>query len=75
MPLALFAFGARRIPLSTIGVIQYIGPSLQLLLGITMFGEPFPAVRALGFALIWLALLVYIVDGLLRSRHRRSAAI
>jgi chloramphenicol-sensitive protein RarD len=75
MPLALFAFGARRIPLSTIGVIQYIGPSLQLLLGITMFGEPFPAVRALGFALIWLALLVYIGDGLLRSRRRGGARI
>ena len=68
LPLALFSFGARRIPLSTIGLIQYIGPSLQLLLGITMFGEPFPAVRALGFGMIWLALAVYIVDGALRPR-------
>jgi chloramphenicol-sensitive protein RarD len=64
LPLAFFSFGARRIPLSTIGLIQYIGPSLQLLLGITMFGEPFPMVRALGFGLIWLALAVYLVDGL-----------
>jgi len=62
----------RRIPLSTTGVIQYIGPTLQLLLGIMMFGEPFPAVRAFGFALIWLALAVYVVDGLLRSRRARS---
>jgi chloramphenicol-sensitive protein RarD len=72
LPLALFSFGARRIPLSTIGLIQYIGPTLQLLLGIMMFGEPFPAVRALGFALIWLALAVYIVDGLVRSRRVES---
>jgi len=68
VPLALFSFGARRIPLSTIGLIQYIGPSLQLLIGITVFGEPFPAIRALGFVMIWLALAVYVADGLLRTR-------
>jgi chloramphenicol-sensitive protein RarD len=72
LPLALFSFGARRIPLSTIGLLQYIGPTLQLLLGITLFREPFPAVRALGFGLIWLALAVYIADGLLRSRTAQS---
>jgi chloramphenicol-sensitive protein RarD len=69
LPLAFFSYGARRIPLSTIGLIQYIGPTLQLILGIALFGEPFPAIRALGFALIWLALAVYVVDGLLRSRR------
>jgi chloramphenicol-sensitive protein RarD len=68
VPLALFSFGARRIPLSTIGLIQYIGPSLQLLIGITVFGEPFQAIRALGFVMIWLALAVYVADGLLRTR-------
>ena len=69
VPLALFSFGARRIPLSTIGLIQYIGPSLQLLIGIAVFGEPFPAVRALGFVMIWLALAVYMADSLLRARR------
>jgi chloramphenicol-sensitive protein RarD len=67
LPLALFSFGARRIPLSTVGLTQYIGPTLQLLLGITVFGEPFPAVRAVGFVMIWLALAVYVADGLLRA--------
>jgi chloramphenicol-sensitive protein RarD len=70
VPLSLFSFGARRIPLSTIGLIQYLGPSLQLLLGVTVFGEPFPAVRAWAFVLIWLALAVYATDGLVRSRSR-----
>jgi chloramphenicol-sensitive protein RarD len=70
VPLSLFSFGARRIPLSTIGLIQYVGPTLQLLLGVTVFAEPFPAVRAGGFVLIWLALAVYAADGLLRSRSR-----
>jgi chloramphenicol-sensitive protein RarD len=69
LPLALFAYGARLIPLSTVGLTQYIGPTLQLLLGITVFGEPFPAVRAWGFAMIWLALSIYAGDGLLRSRR------
>jgi chloramphenicol-sensitive protein RarD len=68
VPLALFAFGARRIPYSTIGVIQYIAPSLQLLLGVFLFGEAFPAARAIGFALIWAALAIYAGDGLWRAR-------
>ena len=70
LPLGLFSFGARRIPLSTVGLIQYLGPTLQLLLGVTVFGEPFTAVRAVGFAFIWLALAVYAADGLRRARAR-----
>jgi chloramphenicol-sensitive protein RarD len=67
LPLALFAYGARRIPLSTVGLVQYIGPTLQFLLGVLVFHEPFPRARAIGFALIWLALGIYAVDGLWRS--------
>jgi chloramphenicol-sensitive protein RarD len=74
VPLALFSYGARLIPLSTVGLIQYIGPSLQLVLGITVFGEPFPAVRAWGFALIWLALAIYMGDSFLRSRRTGYAS-
>jgi chloramphenicol-sensitive protein RarD len=70
LPLGLFSFGARRIPLSTVGLIQYVGPTLQLLLGVAVFGEPFPVVRAVGFGFIWLALAVYAVDGLRRARAR-----
>jgi chloramphenicol-sensitive protein RarD len=73
LPLVLFAFGARRIPLSTVGLLQYIGPTLQLLLGVLVYGEPFGATRAVGFVLIWSALLIYAVDGVWRSR--KTAAI
>jgi chloramphenicol-sensitive protein RarD len=63
VPLVLFAYGARRIPLSTIGVIQFIGPSLQLVCGLVVFGEPFPQARAVGFALIWAGLFIYAMNG------------
>jgi chloramphenicol-sensitive protein RarD len=64
IPLFLFAYGARQIPYSTVGVIQYIGPSLQLVCAVLFFGEPFDHGHAVGFTLIWLALLVYAADGL-----------
>lgn len=69
LPLALFAFGARLIPLSTVGLVQYIGPTLQFLIGVFVFLEPFPRARAVGFVLIWAALAVYAADGLWRSRR------
>lgn len=59
LPLALFAFGARRIPLSTVGLVQYIGPTLQFLLGLWLYREPFDLQRGIGFAFIWSALAVY----------------
>lgn len=68
IPLALFAFGARRVPYSTVGIVQYIGPSLQLLLGVLLYREPFTMSRAVGFAMIWVALGVYGSDGLVRGR-------
>jgi chloramphenicol-sensitive protein RarD len=69
VPLFLFAFGARRIPYSTLGLLLYIAPSLQLLSGIFLYHEPFAGARAFGFALIWLALLVYAGDGVWRARR------
>ncbi|MFO1406316.1 MAG: EamA family transporter RarD [Steroidobacteraceae bacterium] len=69
-PLALFAYGARRIPLSMVGLVQYIGPTLQFLIGVFVFGEAFPPTRAIGFAMIWSALVVYAGDGLWRRRAR-----
>ena len=70
IPLLLFAYGARRIRLSTLGLLQYVSPSIQLLLAIGVYGEPFPAERAYSFGLIWLGLLLYSLDGL----RTRSAA-
>ena len=69
LPLALFAYGARLIPYSTLGLLQYIGPTLQFLIGVMVFQEPFPAARAVGFILIWAGLAVYAADGLWRSRR------
>jgi chloramphenicol-sensitive protein RarD len=69
VPLALFSFGARQIPYSTVGVIQYIGPSLQLACAVLAFGEAFTRGRAVGFGLIWMALLVYAADGIWRARR------
>ena len=69
VPLAMFAYGARRIPLSTVGLTQYLAPSMQFLLGVFFFDEPFPRARAIGFILIWCALAIYAADGLRRSRR------
>ena len=74
IPLVLFAYGVRRVPLSTIGILQYLGPSLQLLTGVFLFHEPFTRTQAVGFGLIWAALVVYAVEGLWRSRRARHAA-
>lgn len=71
LPLALFATGARLIPYTVVGVIQYIGPTMQLLLGITLYEEPFPPVLMAGFALIWAGLAVFTADGLWRGRSVR----
>jgi chloramphenicol-sensitive protein RarD len=68
IPLLLFAAGARRIPLATLGILQYISPSLQMLLGVWLYGEAFEAARAIGFYLIWIALVLYSVDSLWSGR-------
>ncbi|MGH8518807.1 MAG: EamA family transporter RarD [Panacagrimonas sp.] len=70
MPLIWFAYGARRIPLSLVGIIQYIGPTLQLLTGVFLFGEPFSQAQLIGFGCIWAALALYALDGLWRLRMR-----
>ena len=59
IPLLLFASGARRVSMATLGLLQYLGPSIQFVLGVFVYHEPFSASRAIGFALIWAALLVY----------------
>lgn len=66
IPLLLFAYGARRIPLSLVGVLQYIGPSIQLLLGVWLYHEPFGGHRLAGFALIWSGLILFSAEGLWR---------
>jgi chloramphenicol-sensitive protein RarD len=62
-PLLLFALAARKLSLTTLGLLQYLSPTIQFLLGIWLFQEPFSATRFVGFALIWLALALYTLDG------------
>ena len=68
VPLLLFGAAARRIPLTTLGTLQYLAPTLQFLLGVVVYGEVMPAERWVGFGLVWVALVVFTVD-LLRSRR------
>ncbi|WP_246037105.1 EamA family transporter RarD [Thermomonas fusca] len=71
LPLIGFAAAVQRIPYSLVGLLQYISPTLQLLVGVLVLGEPFGRDRAVGFAFIWIALALYAADGLLRARRSR----
>jgi chloramphenicol-sensitive protein RarD len=72
VPLMLFAAGARLVSMTTLGLLQYIGPTLQLALGVWLFAEPFGQGRLVGFLLIWAALLVYSADGWRMARQPRA---
>ncbi|WP_312307292.1 EamA family transporter RarD [Pulveribacter sp.] len=71
VPLLLFAAGARRIPLATMGLLQYIAPSLQFLSGIWLLGESVQPVRLVGFVLIWVALALFTLEGVWQHRAAR----
>ena len=74
VPLLLFAAGARRLSMTTLGLLQYIGPSIQFVLGVWIFREPFTPARLIGFGLIWLALAIYSLDGWRVGRLASAAA-
>ncbi len=74
VPLLLFAAGARRIPFTTLGLLQYVAPTLQLLLGVFLYREPFDGATLVGYAAIWLALAVFSVDGLRQMWTQRAAS-
>ncbi|MFL6714386.1 MAG: EamA family transporter RarD [Sulfurifustis sp.] len=77
LPLLLFASAARRIPLSLVGVLQYIAPTLQFLLGVIVYHEPFGHAQLIGFGLVWTALAVFALEGVYAHRaidRRRRAA-
>jgi chloramphenicol-sensitive protein RarD len=73
VPLLLFNSAARRLPLSTLGFLQYLGPTCQFILAIAVYGEPFAAEQLIAFGLIWLGLAVFSVD-LVRA-SRAAAAV
>lgn len=69
LPLLLFGAAATRIPLSTIGLLQYIAPSVQFLIGVFLYGEVVGRNRLVGFVLVWIALAIYTISGLFRRRR------
>ncbi|MCK0150896.1 EamA family transporter RarD [Marivita sp. S6314] len=75
MPLILFSYGARRLTMSTVGIVQYLNPTLQFLCAVVIFGEPFGPVHLFAFALIWTALAVYSTSALRQDKARRNARI
>ncbi|WP_249523869.1 EamA family transporter RarD [Modestobacter marinus] len=73
VPLLLFAAATRRVPLSTVGLLQYVTPLIQLAIGVFVYGEPMPPARLVGFAVVWLALAVFTVDSLRNAHSNRRA--
>ena len=69
IPLLFFGAAARRLPLSIMGLMQYLAPVMQFLFGVVIMGEPMPLERWIGFALVWIALVILSIDAL---RHRRN---
>ena len=69
VPLLLFGAAARRITLTNLGLLQYIAPTLQFLLGLYLFKEPFNWEQLIGFGFIWMALLVFAIEGLWKNRR------
>jgi len=74
VPLLLFAGAANRVPLTTLGILQYAAPVLQFGVGVLIFHEPMPPARLVGFGLVWLALVVFTADSLRQSRRRGTGA-
>lgn len=68
LPLLLFAASVRRVPLSVVGLLQYISPSMQFLLGVFVLGEPFSSAQLIGFGLVWTALVAFTMDGVISRR-------
>lgn len=74
LPLLLFGTAARLVPLSTLGFIQYIAPTLQFTIGVLVYGEALTSDRMIGFGLIWIALALFSIDGL-RTRRKDHAIL
>jgi chloramphenicol-sensitive protein RarD len=72
LPLLAFSGAATRIPLATLGLLQYIGPTIQFAIGVFLYQEPMPVSRLVGFVMVWVSLALFTAEGL---RHRRVVAV
>jgi len=75
IPLLLFGEAANRVPLGTLGVLQYLAPTIQFLCGVTLLGETMSRARWLGFTFVWAALAIFAWDGLAQARSARAARL
>jgi chloramphenicol-sensitive protein RarD len=75
VPLILFSYGARRLAMATVGVVQYINPTLQFFCAVVILGEPFGTVHMVAFSLIWIALALYSVSAFRQDKARRKAVM
>ncbi len=74
VPLLFFGAGARRVPLSALGILQYLAPTLQFLLGVLAYHEPFTRTHWIGYSLVWLALAIFWVEGSSRAARQPAKA-
>ena len=74
-PLLLFAAATRRIPLTLVGILQYIAPTLQFLLGVLVYREPFTRAQLIGYGLVWMALIIFAIEGLHAHRAQSVATV
>jgi chloramphenicol-sensitive protein RarD len=72
VPLLMFGDAANRIPLSALGLLQYLTPSIQFAIGVSLFHEPMPPARLAGFGLVWIALAIFTWDGIRSARNRAN---
>jgi chloramphenicol-sensitive protein RarD len=73
VPLLMFAAGVRHIPLSLVGMLQYINPTMQITIGVMLYKEPFTRVQLVGFGLVWSALALFAVEGYVSRRWPQLA--
>lgn len=74
VPLLLFAAGARRAPLTLIGILQFVAPIIQFIIGVWLLGEPMTVERWIGFGFVWIALTLLTIDSVLSARRSRAAS-
>lgn len=75
VPLLMFASAAQRIPLSLLGIIQYIAPTMQFLLGVLLFKEPFSRTQLIGFGIVWVALILFWGEGFWSNRKLKRIPV
>jgi chloramphenicol-sensitive protein RarD len=75
IPLLLFAAASRRVPLATMGMLQFTGPILQFIVGVAVLHEPMPAARWIGFAIVWVACILLVLDQVRHAHRVRTAPV